>query len=101
MFVLATWFEGYGMAVAEAIARGLPIISTRTGAIPEIVPAHAGLLVAPGDVPALTAALSSVLSDSSLRRRLTEGARAARARLPTWPMAAAKMGVILESVGQA
>ena len=101
VFVLATWFEGYGMAVAEAIARGLPIISTRTGAIPEIVPAHAGLLVAPGDVPALTAALSSVLSDSSLRRRLTEGARAARARLPTWPMAAAKMGVILESVGQA
>ena len=100
VFVLATLYEGYGMAVAEALARGLPIVSTTTGAIPEIVPAHAGLLVAPGDVPALTAALSSILSDSSLRRRLTEGARAARARLPTWPMAAAKLGVILELVGQ-
>lgn len=101
VFVLATWYEGYGMAIAEALARGLPIVSTRTGATPEIVPAHAGLLVAPGDVPALAAALASVLSDSSLRRRLTEGARAARARLPTWRMAAARMGVILESVGQA
>ena len=100
VFVLPTWYEGYGMAVAEALARGLPIVSTRTGAIPEIVPDHAGLLVPPGDVPALTAALSSVLGDTSLRRRLAEGARLARARLPTWPMAAAKMGAILEAVEQ-
>ena len=100
VFVLPTWYEGYGMAVAEALARGLPIVSTRTGAIPEIVPDHAGLLVPPGDVSALTAALSSVLGDASLRRRLAEGARLARARLPTWPMAAAKMGTILEMVGQ-
>ena len=98
LFVLPTLYEGYGMAVAEALARGLPIVSTRTGAIPEIVPDHAGVLVPPGDLPALTAALASVVGDSSLRRRLAEGARRARARLPTWPMAAAKMGVILESV---
>jgi glycosyltransferase involved in cell wall biosynthesis len=101
VFVLPTLYEGYGMAVAEALARGLPIVSTTTGAIPDIVPDHAGTLVPPGDVPALTAALSSVLGNSSLRRRLAEGARRARSRLPTWAMAAAKMGVILETVGQA
>jgi glycosyltransferase involved in cell wall biosynthesis len=100
LFVLPTLYEGYGMAVAEALARGLPIVSTTTGAIPEIVPDHAGVLVPPGDLPALTAALGSIIGDSSLRRRLAEGARRARARLPTWPMAAAKMGVILESMGQ-
>jgi glycosyltransferase involved in cell wall biosynthesis len=100
LFVLATLYEGYGMAVAEALARGLPIVSTRTGAIPDVVPDHAGVLVPPGDLPALTAALASVVGDPSVRRRLGEGARRARARLPTWPMAAAKMGVILESVGQ-
>src|SRR5262245_18798432 len=90
VFVLPTLYEGYGMAVAEALARGLPVVSTKTGAIPEIVPDHAGVLVAPGDVPALTAVLAAVLGDPSLRRRLGEGARRARARLPTWPMAAAK-----------
>jgi glycosyltransferase involved in cell wall biosynthesis len=100
LFVLPTLYEGYGMAVAEALARGLPIVSTRTGAIPDVVPDHAGVLVPPGDLPALTAALASVLGDPVVRRRLAEGARRARARLPTWPMAAAKMGVILESVGQ-
>jgi glycosyltransferase involved in cell wall biosynthesis len=101
VFVLPTLYEGYGMAVAEALARGLPIVSTTTGAIPEIVPGHAGVLVTPGDVPGLTAALTSVLGNPSVRRRLGEGARRARARLPTWPMAAAKMGVILETVEQA
>ena len=100
VFVLPTWYEGYGMAVAEALARGLPIVSTRTGAIPEIVPDHAGLLVPPGDVPALTVALSSIVGDASLRRRLADGARLARARLPTWRMSAAKMGTVLEMVGQ-
>jgi glycosyltransferase involved in cell wall biosynthesis len=101
LFVLATLYEGYGMAVAEALARGLPIVSTRTGAIPEIVPDHAGVLVPPGDLPALTAALTLAVGDPTVRRRLAEGARRARARLPTWPMAVAKMGVILESVGGA
>jgi glycosyltransferase involved in cell wall biosynthesis len=98
LFVLATWYEGYGMAVAEALARGLPIVSTRTGAIPEIVPDNAGVLVEPGDVAALTAALTDIISNPSLRRSLAEGARRARARLPTWPMAAVKLTTVLESV---
>ena len=97
LFVLATHYEGYGMAVAEALARGLPIVSTRTGAIPEIVTEHAGVLVEPGDLPALTAALTNVLGNPSVRARLAEGARKARARLPTWPMAAVKLTRVLEA----
>ena len=98
LFVLATWYEGYGMAVAEALARGLPIVSTKTGAIPDIVPDHAGVLVEPGDIAAFTAALADIVGSPSLRARLAEGARKARARLPTWPMAAVKLTRVLESV---
>ena len=42
MFVLPTLYEGYGMAVAEALARGLPVVSTNTGAIAELVGDDAG-----------------------------------------------------------
>jgi glycosyltransferase involved in cell wall biosynthesis len=85
--VLATLGETYGMAVAEAIARGLPVVGTTTGAIPKIVGTEAGLLVPPGDVNALAQALSRVLTDSRLRARLAAGAREARSRLRSWAQA--------------
>jgi Glycosyl transferases group 1 len=57
VFVLASRFEGYGMALAEAIAHGLPVVSTMAGAIPDTVPAGTGLLVPPDDTAALAQAL--------------------------------------------
>lgn len=89
-FVLATFHEGYGMALAEALARGLPIVSTRVGAVPDTVPDDAGLLVPPGNVAALRDALARVIDDAALRARLAAGARRARERLPTWEEACAR-----------
>ena len=96
LFVLATLHETYGMAVAEALAHGLPVVSTATGAIPELVGDEAGLLVPAGDTAALTATLSQVLGDRHLRARLAEGARRVRDRLPTWEEAVGKMADALE-----
>jgi glycosyltransferase involved in cell wall biosynthesis len=97
VFVLATMQETYGMAVAEALARGLPVVSTSTGAIPDLVGHDAGLIVPPGDTEALTAALSLVLGRPHLRARLAEGARRVRDGLPTWDDAVGKMVEALEA----
>ena len=99
LFVLATRQETYGMAVAEALARGLPVVSTRTGAIPDLVGDHAGVLVPVGDSAAFTAALARILGDDDLRQRLRAGARRVRDRLPTWHQASARLSSALETLG--
>ncbi len=88
LFVLASYFEGYGMAYAEAIAHGLPVIGTNAGAIPETVPPDAGLLVDPGDILPLAKALRRVIDDADLRRDMASAARAAAPQLPTWQQSA-------------
>jgi SAM-dependent methyltransferase len=96
LFVLPTLYEGYGMAVAEALARGLPVISTATGGIRALVSDEAGIVVAPGDQVAFSTALARAIGDAALRRRLAEGARRVRDRLPTWEDAAAVMELVLD-----
>jgi len=88
LFVLPSRFEGYGMAFAEAIAHGLPVIGTTAGAIPDTVPEGAGLLVPPDDVAALADALRRLIADADARRRCAATARAAAAMLPTWRQSA-------------
>lgn len=88
-FVLPSYHEGYGMAFAEAMAHGLPIIAARGGAVPETVPETAGLLVPPGDAARLAAAVRRLLTEPGLARRLAAGAREAGAALPDWPRAVA------------
>jgi glycosyltransferase involved in cell wall biosynthesis len=87
IFVLATHYEGYGMALAEAIARGLPVVSTTGGAIPWTVPDGAGLLVGPADSDAFAAALRLVLAPDAAGRRgaLATAARRHAGSLPDWP----------------
>jgi glycosyltransferase involved in cell wall biosynthesis len=98
LFVHPTLYETYGMVVAEALARGLPVVASATGAIPELVGDEAGLLVPPGDSDAFAAALSAVIGDDAYRERLAAGARRVRDRLPTWDAAAARMAAALERV---
>jgi len=98
LFVLASYLEGYGMALAEAVARGIPVVSTTGGAIPETVPAAASILVPPGDGRALHKALASLLDDPPARQRLAANARKARKALPTWSGAAEKFAAALVGV---
>ena len=70
------------MAYAEAIAHGVPVVGTTAGAIPETVPADAGVLVAPDNVEAFAAALQRLIANAGERERLAAGARAAS--FPSW-----------------
>jgi glycosyltransferase involved in cell wall biosynthesis len=98
LFVLPSLHEGYGMAAAEALAHGLPVLATTAGALADTVPEGAGLKVPPGDVDALRAALARLIDDAALRRRLAAGARAAGRELPDWAAQAARFGAALERV---
>jgi glycosyltransferase involved in cell wall biosynthesis len=99
-FVLASFHEGYGMVLSEALAHGLPIVSTRAGAIPDTVPAGAGLLVPPGDAAALRVALARLMDEPALRASLAAGAQAARAHLPGWPQAVSRFAQALRAVAR-
>jgi glycosyltransferase involved in cell wall biosynthesis len=98
LFVSPAWYEGYGMAVAEAVARGLPVVATTVGAAPRVVGDEAGLLVPPGDVGALGAALRRVLDDPALCARLADGARRRAGALPDWAGQAARLAAHLEAL---
>jgi glycosyltransferase involved in cell wall biosynthesis len=100
LFVLPSWYEGYGMALSEALARGLPVVSTSGGAIPETVPDEAGLLVPPGDEGAFAAALRKLLQPEQ-RQQFARSARRHAATLPDWDAAAAVLAAAIEQLAEA
>ncbi|MEX0449603.1 glycosyltransferase family 4 protein [Spiribacter sp. 221] len=84
LFVLPSRYEGYGMVINEAMAYGLPVVTTTGGALARTLPRDAGLAVPPDDTAALARALQRLLDDHALRQSLAEGARRARDRLTGW-----------------
>jgi glycosyltransferase involved in cell wall biosynthesis len=62
LVVPSVWWENSPLVVIEALAAGLPVIASRTGGVPELVPESAGILVPPGDPAALREALAAVAS---------------------------------------
>ncbi|MYI74741.1 MAG: glycosyltransferase family 4 protein [Acidobacteria bacterium] len=95
LFVLPSHFEGYGMVLTEALARGLPVVSTTGGAIPQTVPPGTGMLAPPGDAGALAAALRTLLAPGAgagERARLAAAARRYAAGLPDWEATAEAFG---------
>jgi glycosyltransferase involved in cell wall biosynthesis len=79
--VLPSKWEGLGLALVEAAQHGRPVVATRVGGIPEVVAdGETGLLVPSGDAVAFGDAITRVLADDALRRRLGDAARASAAR---------------------
>lgn len=84
LFVMPSLFEGYGMVLTEALARGLPIVCTTGGAAAETAPDAAALKVAPDDAGALAKAIASLIDAPARRRALADAAWSAAATLPRW-----------------
>ena len=101
VFVLPSWYEGYGMALTEALQHGLPVISTTGGAIADTVPVAAGRLVTPGDGKALSAALAEVLDSPGTRQAMADAARKHAAALPDWSQQAAQFARALTDLAGA
>jgi glycosyltransferase involved in cell wall biosynthesis len=100
VLVLASRAETYGMVVAEAIARGLPVIAAEVGGVTEALGhgddgTRPGLLVAPGDPAALATALRAWLGDADLRGRLRRAACERRASQRRWPATTSVLAGVL------
>jgi glycosyltransferase involved in cell wall biosynthesis len=102
LLVLASRGETYGMVVTEALARGLPVIATAVGGLPEALGSgtdgRPGLLVPPGDATALADALRCWLDDADLRHRLRGAARERRGTLTGWASTARQISGVLDAV---
>ena len=101
--VLASRFETYGMVVTEALARGLPVLATSVGGLPEalgrsIEGRRPGLLVQPGDARAMSRALRRWLTDDALREDLRRAARQRRLTLKGWDRTADVLSGVLSRV---
>ena len=100
VLVLPTRAETYGMVVTEALARGLPVVATHVGGVPETLGHGAdgvrpGLLVPSDNATALAEALRAWLEDTGLRRRLRRAARERRESLPDWTMTTSALADVL------
>jgi glycosyltransferase involved in cell wall biosynthesis len=83
-FALATHYEGYGMVVAEALKRGLPVVVTSGGAAGALVTPTAGVVCSPGDVVTISKSLRRIIFDVPLRRECAEAAWQIGQTLPGW-----------------
>ena len=97
LFALASRWEGWPAAVAEALRRGIPVVALETPGITTLVPPSAGIVCAPGDEATWGKALRRAIYDTELRATLAEGAWTAGAALPGWPAQAAAFATLLEN----
>lgn len=100
IFVSASLFEGYGMALTEALAHGLPVVATSGGAIPDTVPPAASVLVAPNDAAGLAEGIGSLVRDPDRRRAMGQSAWQHAASLPDWSRTAETIMTVLREMAR-
>ncbi len=95
--VVPSLYEGFGLPAAEAMACGVPVISTTGGALPEVV-GDAGVLVPPGNADALAAAIKQLLRDEQAQQRMSEAGRERVKERFSWEQAARKTLEVYQEV---
>jgi glycosyltransferase involved in cell wall biosynthesis len=96
LFVYPSLYEGFGLPPLEAMACGVPVISSNAASLPEVV-GDAGLLVDPTDTGSLSRALRAVVEQPRLRQQLGRQALA-RAKQFSWQKAATEMAALYRAV---
>jgi glycosyltransferase involved in cell wall biosynthesis len=90
--------ESYGMAISDALRRGIPVVASSVGGIPQTVESRAAVLVPPDRPRALGDALRRWMADPGLRERLTRQARTDRADIPHWSATVDRVAATLAGV---
>lgn len=98
IFVMTSRYEGYGMVLTEALARGLPIVCTDAGAMAETVGDDAAIKVPAGDALAFAASLQKLLTNADERQRRADAAWSAAKLLPSWDGCARKVADVVKSL---
>jgi glycosyltransferase involved in cell wall biosynthesis len=100
VFCMPSLVEPFGIVFIEALSRGLPVVATSIGALPDIVePGESGYLHEPHDAEGLAASLARLIADPGLCRRLGEHGRAFVSERYTWTRAVGLMAEQIRAVG--